>query len=177
MMKYQTLQKNPSRFRAMTDINIATFERLLPYFESAHDEYVSEYDMSGTRRKVLRRYAMYSNAPLADRAERLAFILSYCKLNPVQESHADLFDITQRQCHELIHGLSENLRMALHMAGCMPVQTDKELQKIRSSIDREEEKVLLHDGTEREIPRPVCMKTCSKTAIAAKRKSIQSRTQ
>jgi hypothetical protein len=173
-MKYQTRQKNPSRFRAMTGINIATIERLLPCFESAHDEYLSEYDMSGTRRKGLRRYTMYPNALLADRTERLAFILSYCKLNPVQESHADLFDITQRQCHELIHGLNENLRMALR---CMPVQTNKELQEIRSSIDREEEKVLLHDGTEREIPCPVCMKTCSRTAIAAKRKSIQSRTQ
>jgi hypothetical protein len=155
MMKYQAWQKNPSRFRAMTGINIATFERLLPYFESAHDEYLSEYELSGTRRKGLRRYTMYSNAPLADRAERLAFILSYYKLNPVQESHADLFDITQRQCHELIHGLSEILRMALYMAGCMPVQTNRELQEILSSIDREEGKVLLHDGTEREIPRPV----------------------
>jgi hypothetical protein len=88
-MKYQTWQKNPSRFRAMTGINIATFDRLLPYFESAHDEYLSEYDLSGKRRKGLRRYTMYANAPLADRAERLAFILSYYKLNPIQESHAD----------------------------------------------------------------------------------------
>jgi hypothetical protein len=105
IMKYQTWQKNLPRFRAMTGINIATFniatfERLLPYFESAHDEYLSEYELSGKRRKGLRRYTMYSNAPLADRAERVAFILSYYKLNPIQESHADLFDITQRQCHE-----------------------------------------------------------------------------
>jgi hypothetical protein len=51
MMKHQTWQKTPSRFRAMTGINIATFERLLPYFESAHDEYLSEYDLGGKRRK------------------------------------------------------------------------------------------------------------------------------
>jgi hypothetical protein len=60
----------------MTVINMATFERLLPCFESAHDEYLSEYALSGKRRKGLRRYTMYSNAPLADRAERQAFILS-----------------------------------------------------------------------------------------------------
>jgi hypothetical protein len=156
MMKYQAWQKNPSRFRAMTGINIATFERLLPCFESAHDEYLSEYDLSGKYRKGLRRYTMYSNASLADRAERLVFILSYYKLNSVQESHADLFDITRCQCHELIHGLSKSLRMALRMAGCMPVQTDRELQEILSAIDRKEEKVLLHDDTEREISRPMC---------------------
>ncbi|MDR0605384.1 MAG: transposase family protein [Bacteroidales bacterium] len=46
MMKHQTWQKNPSRFRAMTGINIATFERLLPCFESAHNEYLSEYDLA-----------------------------------------------------------------------------------------------------------------------------------
>jgi hypothetical protein len=154
-MKYQTWQKSPSRFRVMTGINMATFERLLPHFESAYEEYLSEYDLSGKCRKDLRRYTMCSNAPLADRAERLAFILFYYKLNPIQESHADLFDITQRQCHELIHGMSGILRRALHLAGCMPVQTNRELQEILSDLDEEEGKILLHDGMEREISRPV----------------------
>jgi hypothetical protein len=154
-MKYQTWQKSPSRFRVMTGINMATFERLLPYFESAHEEYLSKYNLSGKRRKDLRRYTMYSNAPLADRAECLAFILFYYKLIPIKESHADLFDITQRQCQELIHGMNGILRRALHLAGCMPVQTNRELQEILSALDEEEEKILLHDGMEREIPRPV----------------------
>ena len=37
----------------------------------------------------------------------------------------------------------------------MPAQTDKELQLRLSEFCKEGEKVLLQDGTEREIPRPV----------------------
>jgi len=36
----------------------------------------------------------------------------------------------------------------------MPAQTDGELQSRLSAFCKEAEKVLLHDGTEREVPRP-----------------------
>jgi hypothetical protein len=129
-------------------------EKLLPYFTQAHEDYLSEYHLNGQRRSGYREYVMYKNSPFPCPEERLAFILSYLKLNPLQEHHADLFDIEQKQCYEFVHGLRIILHHVLEYAGCMPAQTDKELQVRLSEFSKEEEKILLHDGTEREVPRP-----------------------
>jgi hypothetical protein len=153
-MKYQEWQKKANRFVAMTGYTEEKFRELLPYFKEAHDEYLSEYRMDGKRRRGLRAYTMYANSPLPCIEERLAFILSYLKLNPIQEAHADMFGIEQKQCYLLIHGLQEILHLALEAAGSIPAQTDAELQEVLSGRTSEEDKILLHDGTEREIPRP-----------------------
>jgi hypothetical protein len=86
-MKYQEWQKN-TRFVAMTGYTEEKFRELLPYFQEAHDEYLSKYRMDGKRRRGLRAYTMYANSPLLCMEERPAFILSYLKLNPIQEAHA-----------------------------------------------------------------------------------------
>jgi hypothetical protein len=44
---------------------------------------------------------MYSNTPLSDIRERLAFMLCYLKNHPTQEMQADLFGIEQRQRYTL----------------------------------------------------------------------------
>jgi hypothetical protein len=153
-MKYQEWQKKMNRFVAMTGYTEEKFSELLPYFREAHDEYLSAYCMDGKRRRGLRSYTMYANSPLPCKEERLAFILSYLKPNPIQEAHADMFGIEQKQCYLLIHGLREILHRAPEVAGSVPAQTDAELQEVLSGRTLEEDKILLHDGTEREIPRP-----------------------
>lgn len=157
-MKYEAWQNRQERFVAMTGYKVETFNKLLPYFEDAHQQYLDKYHMNGKRRKGIRRYVMYKNAPLPCVAERLAFILSYLKLNPLQEQHADLFGMEQKQCYEYVHGLKVILHRALEACGCVPAQTNEELQEVLAENFKEEEeeaKVLIHDGTEREIPRPV----------------------
>jgi hypothetical protein len=152
-MKYQEWQNKQNRFIAMTGCSVEVFDKLLPYFEEAHDEYLSKYHLTGKRRSGSRQYVMYKNAPLPCLEERLAFILSYIKLNPLQEQHADLFGIEQKQCYEFVHGFRTILDKALEYAGCMPAQTNKELQISLLEFGKNE-KILLHDGTEREIQRP-----------------------
>ena len=139
----------------MTGCSVGVFNQLLPYFTEAHHEYLSRFHLTGKRRSGYRQYVMYQNSPLSCVEERLAFILSYLKLNPLQEHHADLFGIEQKQCYQFVHGLRIILHQALESAGCMPAQTDEELQLRLSEFCKDGEKVLLHDGTEREIPRPV----------------------
>ncbi len=90
-MKYEQWLKNPIRFKAMTGYTIEKFEELLPAFTKIHDEYLSKYDLNGKARKGIRSYVIYKNSPLNSHQEQLAFILSYIKLNSLQESHADLF--------------------------------------------------------------------------------------
>jgi hypothetical protein len=152
-MKYKEWQKRPERFIAMTGYTVAEFNTLLPLFKEAHDEYLSKYHLDGKRRKGYRCYVMYRNAPLPGIEERLAFILSYMKLNPIREAHADLFDIEQKQCYESVHGLSPILHTALEYGGSVPACNNAELQELLSERPPENG-ILLHDGTEREIPRP-----------------------
>ncbi len=143
----------------MTGYSVEAFQELVPYFEQAHNEYLSRYHLNGKRRSGLRQFVLYANSPLPSVAERLAFILSYCKLNPLQEQHADLFGIEQQQCNVFVHGLQVILDKSLALAQAVPAQTDAQLQTVLAaskahSTDDPVSKHLLHEGVEREIPRP-----------------------
>jgi hypothetical protein len=153
-MKYEQWLKNPIRFVAMTGYTIERFSALLPVFSDHHNIYFTKHLQNGKPRKGGRAFVLYKNAPMPSCEERLVFILSFLKLNPVQEHHADTFDMQQKQCNEFIHTLKVVLDNALKSLEVMPVKTDKELQAILSSLPPEESRNLLHDCTEREIPRP-----------------------
>jgi DDE superfamily endonuclease len=153
-MKHDQWLKNPIRFLAMTGYAVETFNALLPYFKEAHDAYLAKYDLKGNWRGGARRYVIYENSPLPTHAERLAFILSYLKLNPLQEAHADLFSMQQKQCNDFIHGLKVILDKALISLSVMPATNNEELQAKLDQMGDGSDKNLLHDGTEREIPRP-----------------------
>ena len=154
-MKHIDWRVNEARFRAMTGYDLCEFNELLPYFEEAHNDYLSRYSLKGKVRSGQRDHVIYANSPLPCIEERLAFILSYLKLKPIQEQHADMFSMTQKQCNEFLHGLNEILQRALKQAGTVPANNDKEFHEILSQTEFSEEKILLHDGTEREIPRPI----------------------
>ena len=65
-----------------------------------------------------------------------------------------MFDMVQKQCNEFIHGLTTILTMALWDTNSMPTTTQKQLVQKLSLEENNNNDVLLHDGTEREIPRP-----------------------
>lgn len=155
-MNYKDHKDNPKSFRALTGLTHIQFSHLLPYFEAAHDDYLSEYEMNGKRRSQLRSFCIYKNSPLADVTERLFFILVYLKNNPLQEYHAACFGMDQKHCNTFVHCLTHILRLSLETMGLVPAQTDKELSNRLLELSKDGlEPVLLHDGTEREIPRPV----------------------
>jgi hypothetical protein len=91
-MKYEQWLSNPLRFKAMTGYTVEAFQALLPYFEQVHDRYLSTYQLNGKRRSGLRKFVLYANSPLPTIAERLAFILSYYKLNGWYCREKQIFD-------------------------------------------------------------------------------------
>lgn len=156
-MNYKEHKDNPKSFRSLTGLTHVQFSHLLPYFEAAHDDYLSEYEFNGKRRSNRRSFCIYKNSPLPDVSERLFFILVYLKNNPLQEYHAACFKMDQKHCNTFVHCLNHILRLGLETMGLVPAQTDKELSARLSELYKEGtvQPVLLHDGTEREIPRPV----------------------
>jgi hypothetical protein len=155
-MKNEQWRKSTNRFLAMTGMTTEAFDALLPYFEEAHSYYFSHYDIHGKAVLRTRSYTIYNNSPLSTVSERLAFILSYLKLNPIQEQHADLFGMTQKQCNLFVHTLLRILEMAIKDSGVMPARTKDELMKKLENLPEEfnTNRQLIHDGTEREVPRP-----------------------
>jgi hypothetical protein len=149
-MKSVQWRTNPARFLAMTGYSIEDFDALLPVFAQVHDHYFERYQLNGKPRSGQRSFVLYQNAALPTQAERLAFVLSYLKLNPIQQDHADRFNLTQKQVVEFLHGLKPLLDKALEQHKAMPAQTQQALQQ-QLKADSE----LMHDTTERPIPRPV----------------------
>jgi hypothetical protein len=47
----------------MTGYTVEKFHELQPYFKTAPDEYLSEYQMNGNPRKGLRAYTAYATSP------------------------------------------------------------------------------------------------------------------
>ncbi|MGJ1014505.1 transposase family protein [Bacteroides salyersiae] len=156
-MNYNDHKNNSKSFRALTGLDHVQFIHLLPYFEAAHDDYLSEYELNGKRCGNRRSFCIYKNSPLPDVSERLFFILVYLKNNPLQEYHAACFGMGQKHCNTFVHCLSHILRLSLETMGLVPAQTDKELSARLSELSKNGtvQPVLLHDGTERDIPSPV----------------------
>ena len=95
-MKYEQWLSNQIRFLSMTGYTIEKFNDLLPHFTEEHDLYLTKYDLKGKFRSGSRKYLIYHNSPLNSHSERLVFILSNLKLNPIQEAHADMFSMQQK---------------------------------------------------------------------------------
>ena len=111
--------------------------------------------MEGKYRNHRRSFVIYKNSPLPTVADRLFFILVYLKNNPLQEYQAACFNMDQKHCNSFIHVLYRILEQCLRDAEVMPAETQKEFESLLKAQGGEDcPPVLLHDGTEREIPRP-----------------------
>lgn len=156
-MNYTEHKNKPKSFRVLTGLTHIQFLHLLPYFEVAHDDYLSEYELNGKRCRNLRGFCIYKNSPLPSVSDRLFFILVYLKNNPLQEYHAACFGMDQKHCNTFVHCLNHVLHLSLETMGLVPTQTDKELSDRLSELSKDGtvQPILLHDGTEREVPRPV----------------------
>jgi hypothetical protein len=77
------------------------------------------------------------------------FILSYLKNNPLQQYHGATYGMTQPQCNEWVHRLSDILLKTLKTLGELP---DRNHLRVQYFLDKCEDVLL--DGTERPIERP-----------------------
>lgn len=143
---YQSLAHSASQFNSTVGCSIEVFECLLPDFENQWESYILEYTLMGEKR--VRQARTRPDANFETNADKLAFILSYLKNNPLQETHAVNWGLTQSRANVWIHLLSDLLLKAFDSLGTVPAQTQEELNTVIENI----KKVFL-DGTERPIQR------------------------
>jgi hypothetical protein len=70
--------------RSMTGLTEAEFMALLPHVEQALVVYMQDRTIDGQPR-TSRRYTTYDTCPLPTTADKLLFMLTYLKQNPIQE--------------------------------------------------------------------------------------------
>jgi hypothetical protein len=167
VLSYQGLTHHPRALRAFTGLDQSEFAKLLVPFAMAYHAYM--YDHHVTKKARKRRYGGGRKSRLASMEDKLLFILFYCKVYPLQEVIAFLFDTSQGRVNEWMHTLSMVLQMALGEAHALPERNPKNLEQTLAlcvSVD------FIIDGTERRIQRPQ-EPTEHKEKYSGKKKTIR----
>jgi hypothetical protein len=146
-MNYEKVRKIPSQFLSVTGLSIKDFDAFLPHFKEHWEEHYANLTLDGKPRQRISYNRKNSLLPLA--SDKLFFILSYLKNNPLQETHGAMFGLTQPQCNVLVHSLSGILLKTLKTLGELP---DRNHLRIVHVL-KEHQNVLI-DGTERPVQRP-----------------------
>jgi len=125
MPSYEEVTQRAGSLRSMTGLTETEFQALLPYFEQAFMTYMQERTLDGQPR-TSRRYSTYGTCPLPTIADKLLFILTYVKQNPIQEVQGQLFGMSQSNTNQWIHVLHPVLNQALADQELLPARTAAE---------------------------------------------------
>jgi hypothetical protein len=125
MPRYEEVTQRAGSLQALTGLTEAEFHALLPYFEQAFVTYLHDRTIDGQPR-TSRRYSAYDNCPLPTMADKLLFILTYLKQNPIQEVQGQLFGMSQSNANKWIHVLHPVLNQALADQELLPARTAAE---------------------------------------------------
>ena len=126
MPNYEEVTQRAGSLRAMTGLTEPEFTALLPPFEQALAAYLQDRTIDGHPR-TSRRYSAYDNCPLPTMADKLLFILTYLKQNPIQEVQGQLFGMSQSNANKWIHLLHAVLNHALAHQELLPARTADDL--------------------------------------------------
>jgi hypothetical protein len=110
----------------MTGLTEAEFMALLLHFEQAFVVSMQDRTIDGQPR-TSRRYSTYASCPLPTTADKLLFILTYVKQNPIQEVQGQLFGLSQSNANKWIHLLHPVLNHALADQELLPARTADDL--------------------------------------------------
>jgi hypothetical protein len=177
MPSYEEIAQRAGSLRAMTGLTQPEFSALLPHFEHAFLAYMEDHTIDGYPR-TSRRYSTYDTSPLPTMADKLFFILTYLKQNPIQEVQGQLFGMSQANANKWIHLLHTVLNRALVHQDLLPARTADELATLLATNQKKEGPtsplfcmmVLSDRSIAREIPRS------SKSITVARRSATRSKT-
>ncbi|MGF1603391.1 MAG: transposase family protein [Thermosynechococcaceae cyanobacterium] len=147
MLNHERILNQDRLTRAITGLNRKAFEELLPSFAAAYQH--SLVKPSGERQRAP---GAGRKATLRTMAEKLLYILLYCKCYPTFDLLSVLFNFDRSCAHDWVHRLLPILETALGEKQALP---ERKLRSIEEFLDRfpDVTEVIL-DGTERPVQRP-----------------------
>lgn len=128
---YSDVKTKETEFLALTSLTHQEFAWLIAPFESAFQAHMSVWRLDGKQR-TQRRYTTYENCPLPTAEDRLLFVLSYLKDNPIQSNHGLRFGLRQGKTNQWLHVLLPVLRQTLRELGVAPARS---LQALAARLD------------------------------------------
>lgn len=147
MLNLERILNQDRLMRAMTGLNRKAFEELLPSFTAAYQQ-----SLFKTEEERKRAPGGGRKATLETMAEKLLYILLYCKCYPTFDLLSVLFEFDRSCAHDWVHRLLPILETAL---GCKQVLPERQLRSIEEFLERfPDVKVVILDGTERPVQRP-----------------------
>lgn len=183
-MKYSELKTKQYLILDLTTLTNDEFELLVPPFEEAFSEHMSKWCMDGLPR-TSRGYTVYKNCPLPTPEDRLLFILSYIKTNPLQAYHGAAFRLPQCKANTWIHLLLKVLANTFQTLGDSPSRNiqeltqklanllqDKTIDETESSLDEQAPPFLPMTGQNAPLVAPK-MRLNKKRLIAARKNDIR----
>ena len=114
-MNYESVRKRPSQFESVTSVRAEEFDNILSYFTPILDR-----RMRKTTRGTVRLNRMSFPESLPSAAHVLFFILTYFKLNPLQEQHGASFDMSQESVSRWFSIGEKCLNETMHKMGYVP---------------------------------------------------------
>lgn len=94
MPRYDEVTQRTGSLRAMTRLTAPELTALLPHCERALATYLQNRTIDGQPR-TSRRYRAYDNGSLPTIADKLLFVLTDLKQNPMQEVQGQLLGMSQ----------------------------------------------------------------------------------
>ena len=122
MPSYEEVTQRAGSLRSLTGLTEKEFQALLPHFAQAFEAYMGNRTIDGQPR-TSRRYSTYETCPLPTMTDKLLFILTYLKQNPIQEVQGQLFGMSQSNANKWIHLLHPVLNQALANQALLPART------------------------------------------------------
>ena len=177
MPRYDEVTQRAGSLRAMTGLTAHEFTTLLPHFERALAAYLQDRTIDGQPR-TSRRYSAYDNCPLPTMADKLLFILTYLKQNPIQEVQGQLFGMSQSNANKWIYLLHTVLNQAFGQQELLPARTAAELATLLTGKQTKEGPTSPIFGmmvlSDRSTAQP--LQKTNRNTTAAKRHAIRSKT-
>lgn len=130
-LRYNEIKDKQAEFLALTSLTVAEFLLVTPAFEQCYQAHMAVWRLDGKAR-TKRRYTTYENCPLPTAEDRLLFVLSYVKGNPLQSNHGTLFGLRQGKTNRWLQVLLPVLRETLRRLGVGP---SRSLRSLAEQLD------------------------------------------
>ncbi|KAM3090134.1 transposase family protein [Phormidesmis sp. 146-12] len=147
MLNLEHILNQDRLMRAMTGLTLKAFEELLPSFSQAYEQ-----SLVKPARERQRAPGGGRKATLRSMAEKLFYILLYCKCYPTFDLLSVLFNFERSCAWDWVHRLLPILETSLGYKQVLPV---RQLRSMAEFVERfPEVKEVIFDGTERPVQRP-----------------------
>lgn len=134
-MDFSTAYQNPTRFLNLTSLHPEEFDILLPLFREEWYKFYRFRTLEGKRRKSAFSKYRKQTRTLPTVEDKLFFLLTYLKNNPLQHFQGAAFGLSQAKTSIWFNALLPLLRTVLGRLECLPCRDGHALKQALEEFD------------------------------------------